>query len=794
MALPLRKDHRFNPGTREYLERLQDIFNQGGKNHTASLPFSLNDTTAGSENELQSAVIGSKDAVDLPVSIEESSFYRNMLRRMKSGEMPRKVMHDLTEYLTENRNRVWENSWVRFPRRLLDPYANHTFENDILLNRKEPRSGRRGDTGRFIFRKGGEEYLRVPVSYLLKLSLADAVGPQEVPAVLKSTGESLMHHFLNDNTSPEIYSFHPVHLKPETGLGFSLARETIRRHLLTQLLTMYANRKFGLLNSGQKALVYFSPHPPVRQKHLNEIIPDSFYRDLFMNPCLSGWDKGEDKFHYMNLCHQVLSRSQLNAVLKLKESGIITKNLVVLPSISNISLANNGTHISIGSRMLSGLLKDRNSGFTREDEKYLGDLVIKITEHFLPLFVGTYSACPYRIDFRDFHPEQVLGFLPHELDFTHLRMIWRRWKKKADLQFMGMSITPFGPKWLDSFISTVFSLKGDFVPDFRLADYLACLLSTDESPGLDGRPGNDLRLKKDLASMGVFHENMSLYLLYKLREFAGMGFSGFEGRYYSLFPNILEDMGHAASLQTLITALAYKYILDGTVRPSHIPDTPSLESERRQIFFGTALGIPTFFVRKDTASRFMLRILAKTGRTRSSNRYPGYIRVYNHEYRKALLGIIREDARDLVEMLHLEDTMADLETRLSHPDMASAASSITHGILQEANSMSPMDLNSDEFNRAAETYYRKTLHRRHIMEGCTLFREEAGLLENNPEYADALRAVIGKRSTQGFIESIQEDLLKERLSEKTIRKLIHLLILTIRHDKEKEDHAASLCC
>jgi hypothetical protein len=32
-------------------------------------------------------------------------------------------------------------------------------------------------------------------------------------------------------------------------------------------------------------------------------------------------------------------------------------------------------------------------------------LAIKIVEHFLPLFVGAYSAAPYRLDFADFHPE-----------------------------------------------------------------------------------------------------------------------------------------------------------------------------------------------------------------------------------------------------------------------------------------------------------------------------------------------------------------------------------------------------
>ena len=50
-----------------------------------------------------------------------------------------------------------------------------------------------------------------------------------------------------------------------------------------------------------------------------------------MSPCLSGWSNGEAKYQYMHLCHQVLSRSQLNAVAKLREAGIITNDLIVLP-------------------------------------------------------------------------------------------------------------------------------------------------------------------------------------------------------------------------------------------------------------------------------------------------------------------------------------------------------------------------------------------------------------------------------------------------------------------------------
>lgn len=88
-----------------------------------------------------------------------------------------------------------------------------------------------------------------------------------------------------------------------------------------------------------------------------------------------------------------------------------------LPKGINVSLANNGIHISIGSLKLGRLLKDPRSGYTPFHEKYVGDLVIKITEHFLCLFPGTYSASPLRLNFEDFHPERALGFLPQYLPF-----------------------------------------------------------------------------------------------------------------------------------------------------------------------------------------------------------------------------------------------------------------------------------------------------------------------------------------------------------------------------------------
>lgn len=62
--------------------------------------------------------------------------------------------------------------------------------------------------------------------------------------------------------------------------------------------------------------------------------------------------------------------------------------------------------------------------------------------------------------------------------------------------------------------------------DFRLLDYLVALLSTDESPALDGRLGSDERLRGDLENIGVFNRRMPLYLLCRLRQYRTMGFSG----------------------------------------------------------------------------------------------------------------------------------------------------------------------------------------------------------------------------------------------------------------------------
>jgi len=316
------------------------------------LPFAPDDTTAGSETELQAIVIGGRDAVDLPLTIERLNYFADILRRAASGDTWKKVVTKLEEFLNDNAEEVWENSWVRFPRDLLSPFSVEVLQRDLLADKEYPVKGRRSDVHKFLFRHNDQDYLRVPISYLLKLALAEILFSSRrlLPGPILDTAKKLMGHFLNDNSSPESFSFHIVSASSDSSVRAAVAGEMAKRFLLTSLLVMYANERFELQKNGQQVFVFYSPHPPFGQKRLNDCVSDSFYRELFMNPCLSGWRRGEEKKDYMHLCHQVLSRSQLNAVAKLREAGIINNNPVILPNTSNITLSNNGTHVSLGSR------------------------------------------------------------------------------------------------------------------------------------------------------------------------------------------------------------------------------------------------------------------------------------------------------------------------------------------------------------------------------------------------------------------------------------------------------------
>jgi len=757
------------------------------RDELSQTPFIPGDLSVGVENELQAAVQGKQDDVDLVRSIKESSYFQNLIKRGLRGDLPQTRSRELREFLDANREQVWENSWVRLPRRLLSPLAASTFDHDLLADKSRPNGPCRGDCDRFQFFLRGEPWLRIPVSYLLRLSLADVLGTSpEAPPEVMALGRQLLDHFVSDNTSPEILSFRVTTDSGELSAGQAAARETARRFLLLQLLVQYANTQLGLARHGQHCLLYAAPCPPGRQQQLNELLSDAMYRELFMNPCLAGWDRGEEKHRYMELCHSTLSRSQLHTLAMLKEAGIVANNLVVLPNTSNTSLANNGTHISIGSLELSRLARD--GALAPGREKRLGDLVIKIVEHFLPLFVGTMSAAPRRIAFEDFHPERLLAFLPHELDYTHLRMLWRWWKKKARINRFGHVFTPYGPTTLDRWLGRILCLRGDFVPDQRLLDYLVALLGTEQSPALDGRPGNHQRLKRDLAAMGIFDPSMAIYLPYRQREFALTGFCGFEGRFYSQFPSLLDDMPRAVHLQQAITALAWHWAASGAITHGDIPDDPSTESERRQFLFATAIGIPTLYIRTTSSNRFIQRLVTSIPERRHSRRYRGYTRVPNHAYQQACLRLLRQDGAWLLEAPPLREACEWLEQALES-GRRPAAEELTRGILGQGSD--PLRVEASEFNQEAERWYRESLRQRHLREGLAVLRLDAMQLEREADLGARRRlAELTGGIGAGCYVAHQGRLAQtEQLEPDHARRLILLGLLALRREIRQQQHA-----
>jgi len=723
----------------DFQSRLQkDLYARLGLGR--DVPFASADLTAGTENELATAVTGRLETVDFPNAVRHSPHLRGLSPSVRQA---------LDQWLAEQADGVWEHSWLRLDYRCLHPVTRARVEQDLSTR-----------TDRADFDINGTE-IRVPASYVLKLALVDACATLPGSAPLRAVAERVGGSFLNDNTAPEILSTHIVS-GWNGSLGQALGQENAQRFLLVQLLTAYANQRFALAAGGQPLTVYGAPTPPRRLRALSRLLPADFYRELIMNPCLAGFTDGAAKRQYMHLCHETLSRSRQHARVRLTGSGI-SASRVIERLVCDTSLLNNGTHLSLGSRLLGNAFADPEMAGA---EKYIGDLASKVIEHFLPLFVGLYSAAPARFSASELKPEQALGFLPNELSSPFLRMTWQSWKRKAGL---------------------LSAIKGDVVPDARLIDYFAALPSLPGQAALNGQLGNGERLKQLLESQGLYSGNMTVYALYRLRERARMGFSGFEGRHYSLFPSFLDDLGPAADLQALITAVAYRHIARGDVTHAHIPDDPETESERRQLFFAQAIGLPVAYVRRTTRNRFLLRVLAHTHRTRPSKRYPQYYKVYLEDYLSGLARLLAEDAEPVLEASGRR-ALDDLRQRLTQPQAFGAAGSMVRGILEELGESHAMDVEAGSFNRAAEQYYRETLRARQLAEGveaCSarlLAGQRLGANRATLPLHDTMRDLTGGRTPHEFISLTRRSVLRETADPATLRAWIGFVLVNVAAD------------
>jgi hypothetical protein len=122
--------------------------------HAAASLFVGDDTTVGSETELRAAVVGRREDVALPRTIEQPNYYANVQRRIAAGDTSRRTMSRLQRFLEENVHGIWENSWVRFPLDRLKPLARATLAGDLRAEKRVPWSVAREDLNTFIPRGG----------------------------------------------------------------------------------------------------------------------------------------------------------------------------------------------------------------------------------------------------------------------------------------------------------------------------------------------------------------------------------------------------------------------------------------------------------------------------------------------------------------------------------------------------------------------------------------------------------------------------------------------------------------
>jgi len=183
----------------------------------------------------------------------------------------------------------------------------------------------------------------------------------------------------------------------------------------------------------------------------------------------------------------------------------------------------------------------------------------------------------------------------------------------------------------------------------------------------------------------------------------------------------------------------------------------------------------------------MQKILAKIKNTQSSNKYPGYLKIQTSEYKKALVEIIKADSSDIIGSMNLENTISDLELRITKPAEYSASGRLTAGILKKAGTRNPLKLSADEFNHCSEEYYRVELREKHIGESFDILIKEIESIENGSTSIDqevraALNSALSTRNGTEFVESLKQPVINGDIPLLYIVSLIHLLLVILYND------------
>jgi hypothetical protein len=179
---------------------------------------------------------------------------------------------------------------------------------------------------------------------------------------------------------------------------------------------------------------------------------------------------------------------------------------------------------------------------------------------------------------------------------------------------------------------------------------------------------------------------------------------------------------------------------------------------------------------------------------RPSRRYPGYLRVHNLEYRRALLSLLREDGAELGEALASEKILRDLADRLDNWPRRSAAGRLTAGVLDELGVRDPLKVPAEEFNLAAERFYRTTLLTAHMREAFDNLASSVRILESFPGLASsprrrALEYAAGNMGAAKLVESARNRVLNRVAGQDELSCLINLLLIDIQAESEASEQA-----
>jgi hypothetical protein len=143
-----------------------------------------------------------------------------------------------------------------------------------------------------------------------------------------------------------------------------------------------------------------------------------------------------------------------------------------------------------------------------------------------------------------------------------------------------------------------------------------------------------------------------------------------------------------------------------------------------------------------------------------------------------------------MEMFGLQSAMDDLQARLKDPQNFSVSGKLTRSVLDILGGKSPLKQDAQEFNSAAERYYRTELKTKHLVESVNFLGEdiedlESEMFSSKEPFREALSYTLREKPLREFLESARSEVLSENASTEVLRKLINIVIITIYLDCEK---------